>query len=400
MTDGNANLQVIDARSVGDVRKAILAARDNGVPFAVEATGHGARDEFDCGVLLKTTDMNKVDIDVDRRIARVGPGALARDVAEAGAPYGLAPVAGTSPTVGVTGYTLGGGMGWMSRRFGYAADGMISAQVVTADGEVVRASADSNPELFWALQGGGGNFGVVTDLEVRVQQVPELYGGITFYPIERAADVIAFYRDTTWPDALTVNPVIMANPPVDGLDTPVLALRGLHAGPAEEGARAMQSLRDSAGASVHDTYRPMTYNETWAIGGTRPAQLEFFDDLPDDVISDIVDLVRRGAAAAIEVRAWGGAIDRARDDAGPAGPRHIPYSIMIDASDGTGDGIAARATGRAFQNWLNDSSRLADAYTPDEYQRLRELKAKYDPDNIFRRGHNIVPATPPLPPAH
>src|SRR5919197_2279655 len=162
---------VVEASRAADVRAALEIARDHDLPFAVQATGHGTRVPSDGGILVKTAAMATVLVDPDRRIARVGAGAVWGDVVAAAAPFGLAPLAGSSPSVGVAGYTLGGGVGWLARKHGFAADSLIRAEVVTADGAIVTASADDHADLFWALRGGGGNFGVATGLEIRLHPV-------------------------------------------------------------------------------------------------------------------------------------------------------------------------------------------------------------------------------------
>lgn len=161
----------------------------------VQATGHGTRVPADGGLLLKTSGMATVLVDPDRRIALVGPGARWADVLAAAGPFGLAPLSGSSPTVGVAGYTLGGGVGWLSRRYGFAADNVTRAEVVTADGRIVTARADRNADLFWALRGGGGNFGVVTRLEFRLYPVARVYAGTVTFPASRAADLLAWYGE-------------------------------------------------------------------------------------------------------------------------------------------------------------------------------------------------------------
>jgi FAD/FMN-containing dehydrogenase len=386
-------LTVVDASTPADVRAAVLKAHQNRVPLAVEATGHGAHGSFESGVLLKTTRMASVDVDPVRRVVRVGPGARWSDVIAATSPFGLAPVSGTTPSVGVTGYTLGGGLGWMSRRYGFAADNVTRADVVTADGDLLTVSPDRNEDLFWALRGGGGNFGVVTSLEFRVHPVTEVFGGLTLFPIENAADVIAYYRDSheQRPDELTANIVVMKTSPVASITGPVLAIRGLYTGDAVDGARALRPLRQVAGTPRYDGFRPMEYAETGTIGGTRPAHLEFFEDLPDDVIAAAVDAVHSGRASAVEVRTWGGAMTRSTGVAGPVGPRDMRFSVMIDGSPEPL--IAARATGRSFLNWLHDTSRTHTAYTATDYRRLRDMKTRFDPGNLFCRGHNIAPWT-------
>src|SRR4051794_1667166 len=188
-------VMVAEAQDAADVRAAIVTAREHDLPVAVQATGHGTIVPSDGGVLIKTSRMAGVLVDPGRRIARAGPGARWRDVIAAAAPFGLAPLSGTAPSVGVAGYTLGGGVGWLSRRYGFAADSLVRAEVVTADGRVRTASADRHPDLFWALRGGSGNFGVVTSLEFRLYPVAQVYAGTAYFPIGRAGETLARFRD-------------------------------------------------------------------------------------------------------------------------------------------------------------------------------------------------------------
>jgi FAD/FMN-containing dehydrogenase len=162
---------IVEATTPSDVRTAVLAAREQDLPFAVHATGHGgAMPDGESTVVVTTSRMGGVLVDPERRVARVGPGTRWAEVIAAAAPFGLAPLSGTSPTVGVIGYTLGGGMGWLSRRFGFAADSVLRAEIVTADGDLRTVSADREPDLFWAIRGGGANFGAVTALEFRLHR--------------------------------------------------------------------------------------------------------------------------------------------------------------------------------------------------------------------------------------
>jgi FAD/FMN-containing dehydrogenase len=165
------------AETPADVRAAVVAAREHDLPLAVQATGHGTHVPADGALLLKTSQMAEVLVDPDRRIARVGPGARWGDVIAASTPFGLAPLSGTSTTVGVAGYTLGGGLGWLSRKHGFAADSLLRADVVTADGAIVTANAARCTDLLWALRGAGGNFGVVTSLELALFPAARVYGG-------------------------------------------------------------------------------------------------------------------------------------------------------------------------------------------------------------------------------
>ena len=370
---------VAEAVTPSDVQAAVLIAQAHGLPFAVQSTGHGTHVACDGGLLLKTSQMAEVLVDPDRRIARVGPGALWGDVIAAAAPCGLAPVTGSSPTVGVAGFTLGGGVGWLSRKLGFAADSLLRVDIVTADGRLVRASAHEHADLFWAVRGGGGSFGVVTALEFRLHPVRSVYAGTATFPLDRAAGTLARYR--AWapsqPDELTTALVLTGD---------ALAVRAAYVGDRDAAERALRGLWEAAGPPLTSDLRPMGYAETAALGGTAPRQFELFADLPDAVIHAAVDAATR--ANAVELRHWGGAM--ARPGGGPVGHRGVPFSITVDGLPEAA--LARHATGGSFLNFLKDPSRTHSAYTAEDYRRLREIKRAHDPDNVFATGHTIPPA--------
>jgi FAD/FMN-containing dehydrogenase len=394
---------VAEALTARDIQVAVSVAREQGLPLAVQATGHGFDVACHGAVLLKTSRMARVMVDPDRRIARVGPGARWGDVIAAAAPFGLAPLSGSSPSVGVTGYTLGGGVGWLGRAYGFAADSVLRADVVTADGRLVTASADQHPELFWALRGGGGNFGVVTGLEFRLYPAAELYGGAAYFPIARATEVLGRYRDwaADQPDRLSIVAVVMsatatATLPEPVRGKPVIAVRGLYAGPAEPAERLLRPLREAGGTPLLDTFRTMTYPEVSTIGGVAPRHVDLFRQLPDAAIQQLPaaasDPTEPGIVAA-EVRYWGGAMARPTGEPGPVGHRDVPYSIIINAErDRVPAALRRYATGGSFLNFLHDPRRTRSAYTEENYRRLAEVKRAYDPDNVFGINHNIPPA--------
>jgi FAD/FMN-containing dehydrogenase len=369
---------VAEALTPSDVRAAVLIARQHGLPFAVQATGHGTHVPADGGLLLKTSQMAGVLVDPDRRVARVGPGALWGDVISAAAPCGLAPVTGSSPSVGVTGFTLGGGVGWLSRKLGFAADNLLRVDIVTADGRLVRASTSEHADLFWAVRGGGGNFGVVTALEFRLHPVTHVYAGTATFPIARAAEILARYREwaPSMPEELTATLVLTRD---------ALALRAAYAGARDAAERALRPLWEAAGPPVTSDLRAMDYAETATLGGTAPREFELFAELPDAVLRAAVDATAR--ANAVELRHWGGAMARG---VGPVGHRGVPFSITVDgAPEAT---LARHATGGSFLNFLRDPSRTHTAYTAADYERLREIKRAHDPGNLFAIGHNVPPA--------
>jgi FAD/FMN-containing dehydrogenase len=312
-------------------------------------------------------------------------------VIAAGAPFGLAPPSGLHATVGVAGYTLGGGVGWLSRKHGFAADNLLRAELVTADGRLITATAQQEPELFWALRGAGRNFGVVTALEIRLAPVPRVYAGTAVFPAARAHELLAAFRDLAprHPDELTVTAVLSRVGPGG---KPLVGLRGVYLGDAEEGRRALRPLLEAAGTPLSQSFRQMRYADTEGLGSSAPRQFELFADLPDHLITAAIGAVACPGSDVeeIEVRHWGGATARA-NDAGPVGHRHVPFSMTIAGSPTAPGPLAAHATGGSFLNFLHDTTKTDRAYTPADLARLRKLKRHYDPDNAFGRTHNIAP---------
>jgi FAD/FMN-containing dehydrogenase len=363
---------IVQAATPADVRGAVLTARARGLRVAVRATGHGTLAEPSSDTLvIDTSRMSSVFVDPDRRVARVGPGATWGDVIEAAAPFGLAPVSGTDATVGVTGFTLGGGHGFLSRKHGLAADNLIRADVVTADGETLTAREDRRSGLFWALRGAGGNFGVATSLEFGLHPAREVFGGVASFDRGLAPHLLARFREYAMPESLNVSVVVTPD---------AVALRGVYAGAADDAWRALAPL--FVGEPLGDTFRAMPYSETGTIGGTAPRRFELFQDVPVDAILRTAE-----TAGAVEVKRWGGAIARGST---PAGHRQVPFSVTVDGDD-IGP-LASHVTGGSFLNFLKDTSRTRDAYTASDFARLLELKRAYDPDNLFGVGHSIVPA--------
>jgi FAD/FMN-containing dehydrogenase len=386
-------MHVVAATNAAQVRAAVLDARERDLPLSVYATGHGTIAPNDGGVQLNTSAMAEVLVDPDRRTVRVGPGARWEQVLAAAAPFGLAPLSGSHSSVGVAGYTLGGGMGWLGRRFGLAADSLLRADVVTADGELVRATPERNGDLFWALRGGGGNFGVVTALELRLFDVPQVYAGTALFPIARAGAVLEYYRDwgAELPDELSTTIVLLRESPDPAIEGPVLAVRAVYAGPRPDAMVALRPLWDIAGPALAGDFCESRFADV-ALGGTAPRNFELYRDLPDDLIDTAVETIMLGAVDAVDVRLWGGAIARRGTGAGPAGHRAVPFSITVDGSAEAAAPLARGATGGSFLNFLKDTTRTESAYTAGNWERLRDVKRAYDPDNAFRIGHNIPPA--------
>jgi FAD/FMN-containing dehydrogenase len=397
---------VAAAEASADIQHAIRAARDHDVPLAIQATGHGTLAAADGALLLKTSAMADVAIDPVRRIARVGPGAIWADVNRAAARAGLAGLAGRCSTVGVTGYTLGGGQSWLSRTFGFAADSVVSADLITADGRALTASAQQHPDLFWALRGGGGNFGVVTSLEFRLYPVARVFGGMSLYPLERAVDTLTAYRQWALDEPIGMNTAVLLLRPPNGRR--VLAIRAFHHGDPEQGRRALAPLLDAAGPPLLEAFATRTFPDASAAtnGPDAPPMahrqtIEMFRTLPDGAIDAIVEAGSAGSPLAfVEVRHWGGAMADPPPDAGPAGHRDVPFSVLAVGPyplgeahlDRLTDRLTPHATGGSFLTLLTDPAKTRTAFTDANYARLAAVKRVWDPDNVFHLNHNIPPA--------
>jgi FAD/FMN-containing dehydrogenase len=385
---------VVEATGVADVRAAVAAVREAGVPIAVQSTGHGTHAGIDDGILVRTGRMASVLVDPDRRIAKVGPGARWEAVLAAARPFGLAPLSGSSPTVGVTGYTLGGGLGWLGRAYGFAADSVVRAEVVTADGRSVTASADRHPDLFWALRGGGGGFGVVTALEFRLHPVERVFAGAAYFPADPAADIFGAYR--TWaaaqPDAMSTAAVLRQMPDTDDVPVPVrgrrvVVVKAMYAGDADAARCLLHPLWSLAGPALHDDMRRMPYAEA-AMGGTAARFFDLFESLPDRAVEALA-----ASGSTVEIRHWGGALGRPGADAGPVSHRRGQFSVIVDGVEpDLVEALRPYGIGASFLNFLADPRRTATAYTAEDLAGLRAVKAAYDPAEVFRAGHRIAPA--------
>jgi FAD/FMN-containing dehydrogenase len=360
--------------------------------IAPQGTGHNATPiAWDQGtILLSTSRMRGVKIDVTARRARVAAGALWLEVTEPASEHGLAPLAGSSPDVGVVGYCLGGGVSWLGRRHGLAANSVLAIEIVTADGRLRRVDAEHDAALFWALRGGGGSFGVVTGLEFRLHPVASVYAGTSYFDVERAAETLGVYRD--WvagaPDELSTA-VLITRLPDSGRRA--LALRVTHVGEASEAERLIAPLRAAAGPALVEGFRSAPFGDV-PIGGTPPRHLDLLEDLPDPALDFLVEAASDDGLgiSTIEIRHWGGEMSRPSSAAGPVSDRRARFSVIADStSPALAATLRSHALGRSFLNFLGDTSRTADAYTAGDWQRLREVKAAYDPYGVFSRNHVI-----------
>jgi FAD/FMN-containing dehydrogenase len=410
----------------GDVVAALLFARSARIPLAVRGGGHSVAgySSIDGGLLLDLGPMNQIEIDPRARVARVGPGVVWGELDAATQQHGLATTGGRMTTTGVAGFVLGSGSGWLERKHGLACDNLVSARVVTADGRIVTASEAEHPDLFWGLRGGGGNFGIVTEFELRLHPVgPTVYGGMLIHPRDRAGGVLRFFRDfmADAPREVGGGALLMTAPPApfvppDLLGRPAVAVAAAYFGPPEEGERVLAPLREYAAPAV-DLIRPLPYLEfqTMTDAGNPPGRRnywhsELFADLPDEAIDVMVAraALATSPASVLIMGAWGGAVADVPEDATPIGGRAASwfyhcYGIWTEPDDAAH--VAwVRGTAEALRPWampgiaLNfvsavDDARVRDTFGAEKHRRLVALKDEYDPENVFRMNQNVQPST-------
>jgi FAD/FMN-containing dehydrogenase len=409
--------------SAADVQAAVTFAARQHRPVLVKTTGHQMVGRAHGAVMIATRRMNDVAIDAVGRTARVGAGAIWSEVVEKAAKAGLAPLNGSNPTVGVAGYTLGGGLSpTLGRSHGYAADHVRSLDVVTADGELRHVDAESEPELFWALRGGKGNFGVVTALEFDLFPVPRLYGGGIYFPGERTADVLRAW--TAWhpstPETMVTSIGMMRMPAIPEVPEPLrgkflVSVRIAYNGTPADGARMIAPLRAIAPA-VLDTVREMPYAEVASIHNEPTEPVPYYErgimlrEFPAQAQDKLIELVGPDAGTTLvlaELRALGGAWGREPAVPNAVATRGLPYSLLGVAVGPLSqeqqlkrsvaellDGMKPWQGDRRVVNNLapDEAADAAAIYGPERYERLASIKKTYDPTNMFRLNHNVKPA--------
>ncbi len=405
------------ARCAGtaDVISAVNFARDRGLRAAVRGGGHSFPGHSVCdgGLVIDLSPMQGIRVDPAARTARAQAGVkwIAFDYETQA--FGLATTGGTASDTGIAGLTLGGGLGWLSSKYGLTVDNLISADVVTADGRFLTASATENQDLFWGLRGGGGNFGVVTSFEYRLHPVgPTILGGMVLYPLGKAKEVLRFYREfsKSAPDELTMYAACL-NPP-DG-DT-MVALICCYCGPMDKGEEVIRPLK-TWGPPVQDVLGPLPYvaqqcltDAALPTGSYYYTKADFLADLTDEAIEVFAEYAatKPSPLSAVLVQTARGAASRVASDAMAFPHRTFPYAPVIvsqwlDAADSDKNVSWARDFWRALQPFAgggvyvndlgqDDQDRVRVAYGAN-YQRLAALKKKYDPDNLFRLNPNIMP---------
>jgi FAD binding domain/Berberine and berberine like len=409
---------------VADVIAIVQFARDTGLEVAVRGGGHSfpGLSVCDGGVVIDLGAMKGIRVDPERRTARVEAGVLWGELDRETQAFGLATTGGIVTHTGVAGLTLGGGIGWLQRKLGLTIDRLLSAEVVTADGELLKASHTENPDLFWGLRGAGGNFGVVTEFEFRLDRVgPTVLAGPIFWPIEESPGLMRFYRD--WiaeaPDELMTIVVHRKAPPLDFVPKElhgklVVSVACCYAGSIEDGEKALRPLK-TFGSPVLDACEPKPYVSHQAMfDPSFPHGWWYYiracdvAELSDEVIDITVDHSMRIGSPRTAFPIWqlGGALTRVADDETAFSGRSAGHTFNISGITETREGFdEEREWSRNFWsalephhtsvyvNFLMDQGEegIRQAYGPDKYDRLKALKRRWDPDNFFRLNQNIPP---------
>jgi FAD/FMN-containing dehydrogenase len=416
---------VIRCLGASDVITAVKLARDEKLLVAVRSGGHNIAGNAVCegGLLIDLSSMKSVHVDSASATARVEPGATLADFDKEAQAFGLATPLGINSTTGVAGLTLGGGFGWTTRKFGLTVDNLVSADVVTADATLVRASAKEHSDLFWALRGGGGNFGVVTSFEFNLHKLgPEVLSGLVVHPLENAGELLSAFRRIAneAPDELTVWVVMRKAPPLPFLPTEwhgkeVLIFAACYSGDINEGKKAVEALR-ALGNPIADVISPHPFTGWQAAfdplltpGARNYWKSHDFMDLPDAAIKAILNAVGTLPSPECEVfiAHVGGAMTRvpANATAWPNRDAHFIMNAHTRWRDTAQDkaciawarqlfeATAPFASGSAYINFMPDdeNDRIQKTYGVN-YRRLAEIKRRYDPNNLFRVNQNITPA--------
>jgi hypothetical protein len=413
---------VVLAESATDILETVRFARDNGYRIAPQGTGHGASAlslETDT-ILVKTARMRGVSVDAGARRARAEAGAWWLDVCEPAAEHGLVPLHGSSPDVGVVGYTLGGGMGWLARSHGLATNSVLAVELVTADGRLVRADAENEADLFWAVRGGGGSFGVVTAIEFALYPLTEIYAGTLFFAADRGGEVLHAWRDwvDTVPEEVTSVGRYLTFPPIPDVPEPLrgrafvvveLAYQG---GEADGNAlvaplRALQPEMDTTALGPASVLRMLHMDPPKPVPGSGDGML--LADAPAEAIDAMVAVAGPGSGSpllSVELRHLGGELARPKAGNGALASLDAGFAMFAigitatpeqaAAVDGhvdvVKDALARWAAGSDYMNFVERPAGSARLFPETTYGRLRRIKAEADPAGLFVANHPIAPA--------
>jgi FAD/FMN-containing dehydrogenase len=403
-----------------DVSKVLRFAAERDLKVTAQSTGHGAAalGALDGTILIKTERMRDIHVDADARRARVGAGALAMDLAAAASERGLSFLPGSAPTVGVAGFTLGGGVNWLGRRYGFACNRVTAIELVTADGEARTVDADNDGDLFWALRGGGGGYAIVTELHLALVPVAEVYAGLVVFPAELGARAVRAYRDwaATVPDEVTANIRFLRPPPVPDVpeqlrDRPLFVIGATCTGTQAEGEKVVAPMRE-LGEPIMDTFGQIPAGQLGRIA-MDPEQpvpglghSRLLRDLPDDAIDAFVGAADPAAGSPLtvaELRQLGGALGRRAENPGALAAVDAAF-VMVgigaamtpEMGQAIGrhlDQLAATmepwtADGGLF-NFVERSADVDEILPADTVARLAEVKRRWDPDGRIRANHEV-----------
>lgn len=423
MVDRSPGL-IVRCHGAADVMRAVDFAREHDLVVAVRGGGHNIAGNAVCegGLMIDLTPMNFVRVDPEARRAWVGPGATLGDVDRETQAFGLALPTGINSTTGIAGLTLGGGFGWLTRKYGLTIDSLLSADVVTSDGRLLRASLEENPDLFWAIRGGGGNFGIVTAFEFNLYPVgPEVLSGLVVHPFDKAGELLRSYREVVdgAPEELSCWVVMRKAPPLPFLPVEwhgreVMIFAMCYVGDLAEGERVTKPLR-SLGSPIADVVGPhrlvdwqSAFDPLLTTGARNYWKSHDFKTLADGALDAITQAVRTLPSAECEIfiAHVGGAMSRVASDA-TAYPQRAAHFIMNahtrwrENKDDNACIAWARdlfratepfATGSAYVNFMpeDETDRVEKIYGTN-FRRLAEIKRRYDPHNLFRMNQNIRP---------
>jgi FAD/FMN-containing dehydrogenase len=405
--------------SAEEVAAVVRWARKRGLRIAPQGTGHNAAAMGSLAhtVLVKTERMRGIEIDPENQRARVEAGVLWAEVSEAAAEHGLAALAGSSPDVGVVGYSLGGGISWLARRYGLATNSVTAVELVNAEGELVRADAENEPDLFWALRGGGGSFGIVTALEFRLYPITEVYAGVLFFPLERGAEILRAWR--RWiedvPDEVTSVGRFLQFPPIPEIPEPLrgnsfVVVEATYLGDEESADELLRPLRELG--PVMDTFAtiPVQQLNRLHMDPEEPVPASgdgmLLADFTEEAIDALVAAAGTGSGSplvSVEVRHLGGALGRRSPEHGAFDSVEAEFAMFAVGMVMTPEmGAAVKAhvevvhaalaswdAGRDYLNFTERRERGERLFGGMTYRRLQTLKAKFDPDDVFRSNHPV-----------
>jgi FAD/FMN-containing dehydrogenase len=408
---------IVRCRTTNDVVAALAFARRAGLEISIRGGGHNVagRAVTDGGLMIDLGEMKGITVDPDRATARAEGGVVWRELNEAAAEHGLAVTGGAVSSTGIAGYTLGGGLGWLMAKYGLAADNLLAAELVTPEGDILHVDAASHPDLFWALRGGGGNFGVVTAFTYRMHRMATVVGGLIAHPIEAAGDLLRFYRDAVAgsSDDLTVFAGLVHAP--DGSGTKLAAFVVFHAGDAEAAERELAPFKAWGSPLVVDV-GPMPYPvmNTLLDAGFPDGALNYWlssftRGLPDELLDVAVERFAGvpSTMTSILFEHFHGAVTRVDPNETAVPHREVGFNLLIpgvwtDAVHTDANIAWSRDTFAAMKphfgsgRWLNylgddQGDDAIHAAYGSNYDRLREVKRRYDPDNLFHLNHNVTP---------